>query len=45
LHDTLENLLKDISVYRVGTVNIDVYVIGKTADGYFAGVSTKLVET
>ncbi len=45
LHDTLEDLLTDISVYRVGTVDIDVYVIGKTADGYFAGVSTKLVET
>jgi hypothetical protein len=45
LNDTLEDLLTDISVYRIGTVNIDVYVIGKTADGYFAGVSTKLVET
>lgn len=45
LRDTLDDLLSEISVYRVGTVNIDIYVIGKTDDGYFAGVSTKAVET
>lgn len=45
LHDTLDEVLTDVSVYRVGTVDISVYIIGKTADGYFAGVSTKIVET
>jgi Nuclease A inhibitor-like protein len=45
LQETLENLLSDISVYRVGEVNVDVYVVGRTDDGYYAGVSTKLVET
>lgn len=45
LHDTLQHLLSDISVYRVGVVNVDVYIVGKTDDGYYAGVSTKIVET
>jgi hypothetical protein len=45
LRDTLSDLLGELSVYRIGTVNIDIYVIGKTDDGYFAGVSTKAVET
>ncbi|TAE34136.1 MAG: nuclease [Candidatus Kapaibacterium sp.] len=45
LQETLEKLLANISVYRVGEVNIDVYIVGKTDDGYYAGVSTHLVET
>ncbi len=45
LQETLENLLADISVYRVGVVKVDVYIVGKTDDGYYAGVSTRLVET
>ena len=45
LKETLEDLLSDISVYRVGEVNVDVYIVGKTDGGYYAGISTKLVET
>lgn len=45
LRETLEGLLTDISVYRVGVVNVDVYIVGRTEDGYYAGISTKLVET
>jgi hypothetical protein len=45
LYDTLDDLLEEISVYRVGLVNINVYVIGRAAAGYFAGISTKVVET
>lgn len=41
---TLKENLRDIKVYRVGTINIDVYIVGK-ADGSLAGLSTKLVET
>lgn len=37
--------LSDIKVYRVGGVDADVYVVGKTASGGFAGVKTKVVET
>lgn len=41
---TLKEHLRDIEVYRVGNISIDVYVIGK-AEGGLAGLSTKLVET
>ncbi|MEH2010586.1 nuclease A inhibitor family protein [Nostoc sp.] len=45
LVQTLKDNLSDISVYRVGKINIDAYIIGKTQDGDLAGVVTKLVET
>ena len=37
--------LKEIKVYRVGDVEADVYVVGKTESGDFAGVKTKIVQT
>jgi len=42
---TLKDNLTDIKVYRLGTIDIDVYVIGKTSSGDLAGISTKVVET
>lgn len=42
---TLKERLSDIKVYRVGTINIDVYIVGKTPLGNLAGLSTKVVET
>ena len=45
LVQTLKDNLSDISVYRVGQINIDAYIIGQTKDGDLAGVVTKLVET
>jgi hypothetical protein len=45
LVQTLKDNLSDISVYRVGQINIDAYIIGQTKDGDLAGVATKLVET
>ncbi|RCJ27191.1 nuclease A inhibitor family protein [Nostoc sp. ATCC 53789] len=45
LMQTLKDNLSDISVYRVGQINIDAYIIGQTQDGDLAGVVTKLVET
>ncbi|WP_414530118.1 nuclease A inhibitor family protein [Nodularia chucula] len=42
---TLKDTLADIKVYRLGTVKIDVYVVGKTPSGDLAGISTVLVET
>lgn len=41
----LKESLKEIKVYRVGGVEADVYVVGKTASGGFAGVKTKVVQT
>ena len=45
LVESLKENLKSIKVYRIGTRNIDVYIIGKTLDEDLAGVSTKVVET
>ncbi len=45
LVDTLKTYLTDIQVYRVGKRNIDVYIIGKTEEGDYQGLSTKVVET
>ncbi|MBD2680848.1 MULTISPECIES: nuclease A inhibitor family protein [Nostoc] len=45
LVQTLRNNLNEIKVYRIGTINIDVYILGKTSSGDLAGLSTKVVET
>ncbi len=42
---TLKENLTDIKVNRLGSTNIDVYIIGKTSSGDLAGISTKLVES
>lgn len=42
---TLKDNLTDIKVYRIGTINIDVYIVGKNLDEDLAGISTKVVET
>lgn len=41
----LKGNLSDIKIYKSGKVEMDVYVVGKTSDGDFAGISTKVVET
>lgn len=41
----LKENLADIKVYRIGEINIDVYIIGKTQSGDLVGLSTKVVET
>ncbi|WP_373524906.1 nuclease A inhibitor family protein [Nostoc sp.] len=45
LVQTLKDNLNEINIYRIGTINIDVYIIGKTPSGDLAGLSTKIVET
>ncbi len=44
----LERLLKenlaDVKVYKVGEINIPVYVVGRGAENWI-GVSTRVVET
>lgn len=37
--------LSGSTVFKVGEIEIDVYVVGRTADGQYAGVKTKVVET
>jgi len=41
----LREHLSDIRVFKVGRVNLDVYVVGRTKEGDWAGVQTKAVET
>jgi hypothetical protein len=41
----LKDNLSELKVYKIGDAEADVYVIGLTASGNFAGVKTKVVET
>ena len=45
LLEVLESNLSDIQVFRVGQINIDIYVVGKIESGDLAGLATKVVET
>jgi len=41
----LKQNLSQLQVFRVGNINIDVYIVAATPSGELAGLSTKLVET
>ena len=41
----LKQHLTDIKVFRIGEVRIEIYVLGRTADGDWAGIKTNAVET
>ncbi|MEG4286294.1 nuclease A inhibitor family protein [Microcoleus sp. A006_D1] len=41
----LKQNLSQLQVYRVGSVEIDAYIVGVTDSGDWAGLATKLVET
>jgi hypothetical protein len=45
LQQELEKHLTTRQVFRVGTIEIDVYLLGRTPEGSRAGVKTKVVET
>ena len=45
LRDLLKNNLKDLKVFKVGKINLDIYVIGLNTEGVLTGVQTKAVET
>lgn len=45
LQKLLESNLKNIKVFRVGEIEIDVYVVGIDEDGNLAGLKTTVVET
>ncbi len=45
LKQTIEKELADPRVYRIGEVEIDAYITGKKADGKWAGLKTKVIET
>lgn len=41
----LEENLKEVKAYRVGTISVGVYVVGRSDEGNWLGVSTRVVET
>ena len=41
----LKNNLADIKVYKVGSINIPVYIVGRSPEGNWLGLSTRLVQT
>jgi len=45
LVSVLKQNLSQLQVYRVGSTDIDVYIVGVARSGELAGLSTKLVET
>ena len=45
LRRALTDNLSGLSVYRVGSISIAVYVVGRSAEGNFVGLSTRVVET
>lgn len=45
LLNSLRSHLEDVQVYKIGKVEIDVYILGKTVESNIAGVKTKVVET
>jgi len=45
LQQVVGEQLSGAKVFRFGDVDIDIYVVGKTRDGNWAGLKTKAVET
>jgi hypothetical protein len=41
----LKQHLRDLKVYRMGEVNLDLYILGKTEAGHITGLATQAVET
>ena len=41
----LKENLNDLKVYKVGQINITVYIVGRAATGNWVGLSTRVVET
>lgn len=45
LVNMLKENLAEVKVYRVGDINIGVYVVGRSDEGNWLGVTTRVVET
>ena len=45
LRDLLKNNLKDLNVFKIGSVELDIYAVGLDAEGKLTGIKTKAVET
>jgi hypothetical protein len=45
LQQWLETNLQEVRVYRVGQIQVQAYVVGKTPEGTWLGLKTTLIET
>jgi len=45
LVEVLKTNLSSLQVYRLGDIEIDVYIVGQTPSGDLAGITTQVVET
>jgi Nuclease A inhibitor-like protein len=45
LLQTIDANLSEILVYRIGEIDIAIYIVGKTSDGDLVGLKTRSVET
>jgi len=45
LKAAMEQNLRDLKVFKVGKIQLDVYIVGLDAEGNLSGVQTKAVET
>ncbi len=45
LRDVLETHLEDLHSYRVGQVNVTLYILGRHSSGCYLGACTHVVET
>jgi len=45
LKDFLEQNLKDLKVFKIGTIQIKVYFVGLDSEGRLMGIQTEAVET
>lgn len=41
----LRKHLTDTTVYKVGSINIPVYIVGKSPEGNWLGLSTRIIQT
>ena len=45
LLSALQHELSDLRAYKVGRINMPVYVVGRSREGSWLGVATRVVET
>jgi hypothetical protein len=45
LYRILKESLRDIRVFKVGSVQISIYIVGKAEDGHWVAIKTTAVET
>ncbi|HKO44634.1 MAG TPA: nuclease A inhibitor family protein [Pyrinomonadaceae bacterium] len=45
LEQFLRKHLTDLKVYKVGRINIPVYIVGRSPEGNWLGLSTRVVQT